>query len=397
MPKGRLRWLLVGVAAILVIALMRVTLFRAKPVEVEVATVTRGMVEDAVANSQAGTVKARQRARLGVERAGRVASVPHREGSAVRSGTVLLELDATSARHQLDLARRERDAIRASIQAARAAAELARTEHDRIQKLLAQGVASQEQMDQTKSRLDAANAELEGAQARLERAESAVRMASDELNHLRVTAPFDGIVTARFVEVGESVVPGQGVLELTSPARLYVTAPIDEIDIGRLKTGLPARVTLDPYPGVAWSGVVTRVSAVVNDIKEQNRTLDVDVELEAEKSHPEPRPGTSADVQIILDRRDGVLRVPTFAVAEGKRVLVVEGGKAVAKEIQAGLKNWEWTEVRGGLREGERVITNLDRQGLKAGVAVAIKDKVEPSSRAPDRTEAQGRKKTLRS
>jgi HlyD family secretion protein len=376
------RWLIALAILIAAIVLLRVTLFRPHPLEVEVATVARGMVEDAVANSQAGTVKARYRARLGVERAGRIVAIPHREGSTVRRGAVMLQLDETSARYQLDLAQRDREAVKAAIESAAAAARLARQDYDRTQKLRSQNLVSDEQMDQVKSRLEAADAELATARARLARAESAVRIARDEIVHLEVLAPFDGSVTARTVEIGESVVPGQTVLELTSPERLYVTAPIDEIDIGRLKTGLPARVTLDPYPGVAWRGVVTRVSAVVNDIKEQNRTLDVDVELAPDSTHPEPKPGTSADVQIILDRRDGVLRVPTFAVAEGRRVLVVEHGKAVAREIRTGIKNWEWIEVKSGLAEGDRVITNLDREGLKAGVPVAIKEKAEPRSEA---------------
>jgi HlyD family secretion protein len=283
---------------------------------------------------------------------------------------VLLELDASSARMSLELARRDRDGARAALQSMRAASTLARQEFERIEKLREQSVVSQGEMDQARSKRDAAEAELEGAKARLARAESAVRLAQDELEHLRVVAPFDGVVTARSVEVGESVVPGQGVLELTSLDRLYVSAPIDEIDIGRLATGLPARVTLDPHPGVEWRGTVTRVSAVVDEIKEQNRTLEVEVELAPDPKLPQPRPGSSADVQIILARRDSVLRVPTFAVAEGRRVLVIHGGKAVSREVQTGLKNWQWIEVRGGLAPGDVVITNLDKQGVKPGARV---------------------------
>ena len=244
-----MRWLLIGAAAVLVLAALRFTLFRPRPIEVDVAKVQRGMVEDAVTNSQAGTVKSRRRARVGAERAGLVAAIPHREGSAVRRGAVLVQLDASSARVQLDLSQRDRDALRAGLESARAGAVLARQEFERAERLHAQGVLAQEQMDLARSKRDGAEAELKAAEARLERADSAVRLAQNELAHLRVTAPFDGVVTTRMVEVGESVIPGQPVLEVTSLDDLYVSAPIDEIDIGRLKTGLPARVTLDPHPG----------------------------------------------------------------------------------------------------------------------------------------------------
>jgi HlyD family secretion protein len=377
--SSKMRGVLIVAGVVALLVVLRVTLFRPHPLAVEVATAERGLVEDAVTNSQAGTVKSRLRARVGAERAGRVSAIPHREGSAVRRGVTMLELDPTSARMQLDLAERDRDAIRAARESARATATLARQDHERTRQLLARQLVSQELMDQTTSRLDGAEAELHAAEARFERANAAVRLARDELDLLRVVAPFDGVVTQRFVEVGESVVPGEAVLELMSPDSLYVSAPIDEIDIGRLRQGLPARVTLDPHPGFTWRGTLTRVSPFVNDVKEQNRTLEVEVDLVREPGLPRPKPGTSADVFIVLDRRERALRVPTFAIAEGRRVLIVRGGRAVAREVRTGLKNWEWTEITSGLEEGDAVITNLDKQGLKPGVAVSL----PPRARGP--------------
>ena len=159
---------------------------------------------------------------------------------------------------------------------------------------------------------------------------------------------------------------------MQNPDSLYTVAPIDEVDIGRLTPGLPARVQLDPYPKLTWQGRLSRVSPIVNDLKEQNRTLDVEVDLAPDSSLPRPKPGTSADVEIILDAHEDVLRVPTFAVIEGKRVLLAQNGKAVAREVKTGLHNWDWTEIRDGLKEGDVVITNLDKAGVKAGAAVRI-------------------------
>ncbi|MEK7330039.1 MAG: efflux RND transporter periplasmic adaptor subunit, partial [Candidatus Eisenbacteria bacterium] len=236
--------------------------------------------------------------------------------------------------------------------------------------LFKSSLVSQGEMDLAKSRLESAEAELEGAEAREQRARSAVRLGQDELDHLRVLAPFDGVVSQRMVEVGEPVVPGQPVLEVVSLDRLYVSAPLDEIDIGRVREGLPARVTLDPYRGRVWQGAVSRVSPVVNDVREQNRTLEVEVEMRPDPTAPQPKPGTSADVEIILARRDSVLRVPTNAVIEGKRVLVIENGQAVSRDVKTGLKNWDWTEIVDGLGEGKTVITSLERQGVKPGARV---------------------------
>ena len=306
----RLRWVLILIAVVVVIAVLRATVFKPPPLEVEVAKVTVGTVEDAVANSQAGTVRARLRARLGAERAGRVVEIPHREGSNVRKGETLLLLDGSSARNQLDLADRDLEAAKATYRVGaggRHARPPGLRPHRQAQ------AAGRRLAGRVRSGQVAARRRQRRAQRRLGAARAraaAVRLAQDELNHLRVVAPFDGVVTQRFVELGESVVPGQAVLELMSPTRLYVSAPIDEIDIGRLRTGLAARVTLDPYPGMVWQGTVTRVSEIVNDVKEQNRTLEVEVDFSPDASMPLPKPGTSADIQIALDRHDGVRRVP---------------------------------------------------------------------------------------
>ena len=366
----RTRWWLIAAGIVVLIVVLRATAFRPRPIEVEVATVGRGTVEDAVTNSQAGTVKARLRARVGAERAGRVAAIPHREGSRVRAGEPLLLLDESTARTQLEVVGRDLEAAHAAAGAAGAAATLARQQHERTASLFKSSLVSQGEMDLAKSRLESAEAELEGAEAREKRAGSAVRLGQDELDHLRVLAPFDGVVSQRMVEVGEPVVPGQPVLEVVSLDRLYVSAPLDEIDIGRVREGLPARVTLDPYRGRVWQGAVSRVSPVVNDVREQNRTLEVEVEMRPDPTAPQPKPGTSADVEIILARRDSVLRVPTNAVIEGKRVLVIENGQAVSRDVKTGLKNWDWTEIVDGLGEGKTVITSLERQGVKPGARV---------------------------
>ncbi len=364
------RWGIIAAIVVAVFVLLRLTVFRTKPIEVQAAVAARGTVEDVVTNSQAGTVRARHRSKLGAERAGRVVAIPHRESERVHKGEVLVQLDASTARTSLDLARRERDVQRANAESARAAFELAKLEHERAQKLRAQGLISQGEMDQAQSHYDEARAALDAADAGAERATASVRLAEDDLAHMRVTAPYDGVIAQRLVEVGESVVPGQPVLEIVAPDSLYVTARIDEVDIGRLKPGLPARVTLDPYRGMTWTGHVARVYPVVNDQQEQNRTLTVEVNIDRAPDLPQPLPGTSADIVIVLDRREDVLRVPTFAVIEGRRVLVVERGKAVERDVKVGLRNWQWTEIQSGLQPGEKVITNLDKQGVKAGAQV---------------------------
>ena len=362
--------------------LIRVTLFQERAIDVEVTAAGAGPVEDVVVNSEAGTVKARSRARLGVEAIGRVAEIPHREGSTVNAGDLLLRLEPTTEKTRLEAAHRNAEVQRATLAGARSSADLAQTSMDRIASLHSRGLASQAQLDETREQAERAKSEVRAAEARLRSAETAVRLAQDELTHGEIRAPFDGTIAQRLVEIGEEVSPGQPLLELVGLNRLYASAPIDERDAGRLEVGLPVRITVDTYPGVVWTSRLTRISPVVETAKEQNRTQEIEADLPGSSTGPHPRPGMTADVEIVLEHRDQVLRVPTLAVIDGQRVFVIEKGRAASRAVKVGLRSWEWSEVLAGLRGGERVITSLDRAGLKDGVRVQVREKPDGTSEA---------------
>ena len=92
-----------------------------------------------------------------------------------------------------------------------------------------------------------------------------MRLAGDDVAHQHVLAPFAGVITRRLVEVDESVIAGQAVVELIDPDRLYVACPVDERDAGRLRVGLAARVTIDSHPGITWTGHVSWVAPLVEE------------------------------------------------------------------------------------------------------------------------------------
>jgi HlyD family secretion protein len=369
---------LVGVLAILFLGL-RSTVFRSRPVLVEVATAERGVVSETVTNSRAGTVKARLRSQIGCERPGRVVAIARREGAVVSAGDLLVQLDTATAERQLRLALSEHDAMRARRESARAAAGLARLDRERTERLADSGeFVSQGQLDQVRARDEAARAEEGAALAGVERAAAGVRLAEEELRQMAVAAPFGGVVAQLFTEIGESVVPGRPLLELIAPDSLFVSAPIDEVDMERVRTGLPVKVTIDAFPGTAFEGSVTRVAPFVFDVLGQSRTMEIEVDFRVGSGRPRPLPGASADVEIILDTRGDVLRVPTFAVMERRRVLLARGRKAEVRDVTAGLHNWEYTEIVSGLSPGERVITSLDRPGVKAGARIRVEDAKGP-------------------
>ena len=237
------RWLTRGIiAGVLVVAALglRFTVLAPDPVEVRVVSVARGPVESTVTNSKAGTVRARRRARVTAETGGRVTEIHFREGQQVDRDAVLVRLNDVSHAAQLDVARQgvrvaaaQRD--EACLRRDRSARELRRKT-----RLSEQAIVSDDLLDQLQYAAAAANVGCQAAAAEYERAKTNVRAARAELLKTQIRAPFAGIVAEVSTEVGEWVTPSPplltspAVVDLIDPTSLYVSAPMDEVDSGRI-------------------------------------------------------------------------------------------------------------------------------------------------------------------
>jgi HlyD family secretion protein len=371
----RALWLLAALAAV---ALVRLTILRPAPVPVSVFRAALGRVEETVTNSRAGTMRSRRRAELSPEVGGRVEELAARKGSRVRHGEVLMRIASADSRAQLA---QQQGALRAAL-AARAeacrVAELAERELDRNRELARERLVSAEVLDQLQTRRDGALALCEAAAARVAQSEGAREAARVALEKTVLRAPFDGVVAEVSTEVGEWITPSPpglpipAVLVLFDDSAIYVSAPMDEVDVGKVRVGQPVRITLDAFAGRSFGGRVTRVAPYVADLEEQNRTFELEAEFDDAAFGRTLRPGTSADVEVIREARDGVLRVPSDAIAEGGRVLVVRDGRLVSREIRIGLRNWQFAEVVEGLEAGDPVVVSLDRAGVAEGARVSV-------------------------
>lgn len=386
---GRWRWLLIVALLSGAAVALRLTVFRPEPVPVTVYRVEVGRVEETVTNSRAGAVRTRRRATLGPEIGGRVVALPVREGERVGQGQILLRLADDELRAQLGLQERSLEAAVAAEREACQAADLAARELRRAEQLAADGLLPQGQLDQARSQKERTAAACEAARAGVGRARAAVDLARVHLAKTVLRAPFPGIVAQLRTEIGEWItpappgVPVPPVIDLIDDRAIYVSAPLDEVDVARVRPGLRARITLDAYPGRAFSGRVVRVAPYVTDLQGQSRTFDVEVEFDDAEFARSLKPGTSADVEIVLEARDRVLRVPSYALVEGRRVLVVRDSVLVEVPVRTGLRNWEFTEITDGLAPGDPVVVSLDRVEVRAGARVRVAS--ELASNALDR------------
>ena len=347
---------------------------RTKPVTVVLKAVDRGNVESTVVNTRAGTVEACQRTRLSTIMGGRIEYLGVKEGDKVKKGQLLMKLWNDDQKAQQALAEAQRAMAAQRVKEVCTTAASAARDAERQTALKNKGFVSEAREDTAKSEADARAAACETARADVAQAAARVAVTRVEQGRMSLYAPFDGTVAKIVGELGEYSTPSPpGVatppaIDLIDESCLYIEAPMDEVDAPRIQVGQPVRVSLDALPKQPLAGKVRRVAPYVLAVEKQARTVDVEVDFE--------RPpgvnllvGYSADVEIVLAGRPNVLRVPTAALIEGSKVMVLnaDSGKLEERKVKAGMANWEFTEIVEGLSEGERIVISLEREGVKVG------------------------------
>jgi len=373
------RWIIAGAVIAVVAVVLKFTVLEPEIITVRTATVERGVVEETVTNTRAGTVKVHRRAKLSPQIGGLVVATPFIEGSTVAAGDLVLKLDDRAQQAELALARRSVEAAEAQADEACLAAELAETELGRTTSLHSSGIASDQSLDALRMERDRSRAACTAAAAAVAQAAARVAVVDVQIEFTELRAPFAGIVAEVSTEVGEWITPSPPgvpippVIDLLDPASVYVSAPIDEVDAERVMVGQMVRMSVDSRPDVRFEGRVSRVAPYVLDMLEQNRTVEIEASFARQDAMVGVLPGTSADVEVILDQRKDVLRVPSSAVAEDGEVFLLVDGFLQATTVETGLRNWQYTEVLSGLSEGHRIVAARDTTEIKDGVRAEAK------------------------
>ena len=380
-PSSRSPWLRRGLILLVASGMVVAALAwfgRSKPVAVVVAEVARGKVESTVANTRAGSVEACQRTRLSTMTGGRIELLAVKEGDRVRKGQLLMKLWNDDQQAQQSLAQAQLYTARKRVAEACTAAHAARREAQRQTALREQGFVSTAREDAARSEADTRQAACATVQSDVRQAQARVNVTRVERGRAVLVAPFAGTVAKIVGEVGEFStpsppgVPTPPAIDLIDDSCLYVKAPMDEVDAPRIKPGQAVRISIDALPGQTFPGRVKRVAPFVSALEKQARTVDIEVTFDQRDAIGPLLVGYSADVEVVLDGRDNVLRVPAAAIGEGGRALVVDGDTLVERRLKTGLANWEHAEVLEGLAAGERVVTSLEREGVKPGARVTV-------------------------
>ena len=374
MPVKRFKIFITLLTIAAVITALIVWLSREKPVGVIVKAVDVGVVQETVTNTRAGTIEACRRAGISPSIGGQISSLPVNEGDPVKKGQVLMELWNENFMAQYELAKSEVKAGTAMANQTCVRAEVAKRESERQEKLKKKNLSSEEAVDRADGEARAQKAACNAARATSEVSKAKLTVIQADLDRTRLIAPFSGVVAEINGEVGEFVtpspvgIPTPPAVDLMDISCLYVSAPIDEVDAPRIRVNMKVNISLDALSGEVFSGTVKRIAPYVLEVEKQARTVDVEVEFICQQDCTNMVPGYSADIEVILDEKGNVSRIPTEAILEGNKVLVLTADNLLEqREIKTGLSNWVWTQITEGLSEGDEVVVSIDREGVEDG------------------------------
>lgn len=380
--QKRDRKLFIALLIIAAVAAVFVYIKRPRPISVVIQKVATGEVLATVTNTRAGTLKACQRARLSPSIGGQIKKLPVKEGDRVVAGQLLLEIWNDDLQAQVILAENESESSLALAREACIIADVAKRDAQRLRTLRKKEMVSEESADRAESEAQAKLAACSAANGAIKVSLSRVEVAKTALARTRLIAPFTGRIAEVNGERGEFLTPSPiGVatlpaIDLIDYTCIYVSAPIDEVDAPLIRAKMPALISLDAFAGKTFAGTVRRIAAYVLDLEKQSRTVEIEVEFNNIDNTENMLPGYSADAQVILDRRDNVLRIPTAALFAGNKVFVLDAsGVLVQRQIKSGISNWSYTEVVEGLAAGELLVISIDREGVEEGARAVAENK----------------------
>jgi RND family efflux transporter MFP subunit len=366
--------------------------------EVDVAPVTQAV--QAAGQSFAlpvlvatGYVVARRSSEVGVKTGGRLATIAFEEGTRVRRGMVIAQLEHADIEAQLEAARRAvTEAEAALVQMAAARDEDVRNV-DRQRALARDGITTTATLTAAEAAAAVSAARVTSAQAAIATAQARVRVAEEALENTNVRAPFDGVVIKKRAEVGETVSPfgvagqasreGGAIATIADLGELEVQTEVSENSVAKLTGAMPAEVKLQAYQDKTFRGRLRQIFPSADRAKAivevRVSILDADVhvkpEMTASVTFQEPRAAGDSRNQAAASAP--TILVPKRAVVaqNGKSsVWVVGGSTATRRQVTLGRERLDQVEVAGGVLPGEAVILGPP-PGLADQLLVRIKGK----------------------
>lgn len=337
---------------------------------VQVAQVTKGAIQESVLLT--GAIDATARVTLAPKVGGRLMQLAVAEGDKVAKGQLIAELDKEAFVSQANQAKAAVEVAKAGISAAAAAKENAEGSYKREQALFTQGISAQAQFEAAESAFKGAAAQVEVASATLAQAQAALDAAELQVKEASVYAPFDSVVTVKFLDPGALVMPSQPIVELAAVDTVKVKAAVSEKYLCSLCAGkTPVSVKVDCLGGKSFAGTVSLVAPTIDPATRTGA-----VEICIPNADHTLKPGMYAQVSLVTQEKNDVVLMPEDALLghEGSYYAYVAcEGRVKRADVATGLRGNGAVEVAKGLEPGDEVVTSGEGN-LFDGAQVAVEE-----------------------
>jgi HlyD family secretion protein len=394
--KRKKLWFIAGGVGLLIVVSIAATRNNEKGEGVQAVQVKRQRLISKV--SANGTIQAVTKADISANVMGQVTRLAVKEGDRVKKGQFLLEIDPTRARADVAGASAGAEASQADLATAAARLSQAKLDFDRAQANFKAGILSKADYDQAQTTLLTAQSGEAAARQRAGQARAQVRSSKVNLDYAILTAPMDGVVTAKRIEVGETAVPGiqnspgTVLVTVSDMSKVEAEMQVDEASIPNVKVGQQAVVHIDAYPGQGFDAQVTEVGGSPIVQANANEAIKFKVKVWIKNPPLTIKPGLSAQADIFTGEKADALAVPIQALVmrdiplkpgqtlapgqarEEEGVYVIQDGKVKFAAVKTGLMGDLDVEVSDGLKGGEQIVQGPYRviRELKDGADVHI-------------------------
>ena len=281
--------------------------------EVTIVTASGGVIADTVGAT--GTLEAVTTVQVGSQVSGIIQSLSADFNSIVRKGEVIARLDPSLFQTQIEQAQANLVRAQADVERQRVSVDDAKAKLVRAEGLATRKLIPQTELEAAVVAVRTAEAQIKSSEAQVTQAEASLNQTEVNLQHTIITAPIDGIVISRAVDVGQTVAASMSAPELFVLAadltKMRVIANIDEADVGRIRPGQPVTFTVDAYAAEEFEGTVSQIR--LNPIVLQNVVTYATV-IDVPNPNLTLKPGMTATVTLEIARRDDVVRIPNAAL-----------------------------------------------------------------------------------
>ena len=395
--KRKQMWILGGGLAVILIVGLGIAATQDHGLGVQVATVGRDNLQSKV--SANGKIQAVTKADISANVMGQVTKLAVKEGDRVKKGQFLMEIDPRSAKASTEAMQANLQATQSDLISARANLAQARSDFDRAKANREAGIISTADFERAKTTFETAQATQETARRRADQAKANLSQSHVGLQNSTITAPMDGVVTARRIELGETAVPGiqnsagTVLVTVSDMSKVEAEMEVDEASIPTVKLAQKAQVRIDAYPNQTFDGEVTEVAGSPILKASANEAIKFKVKVWIKNPPLTIKPGLSAQADIFTGSRDQVLAIPIQSLVtrelkakpgevlkpgaprdEEGVWLFGDKGKTKFLAVQTGLLGDLNIEILGGLKGGETVIIGPFRvlRDLKGGEQVRV-------------------------